>query len=282
MKNYTKQLRNLLEEVTTIYKDFDGLKAIGAGASIGKNEATEYSDCDIIMIYDKLPDDDFLDKAFAHNKAERRHFLHKSKESIVEIYYVNGVECQFSHALEGFYDLIIKEVKENFSTEKMPQLIADGFQYVDPIYGHNTINRIKKEFNEFPKGLELKILKRFCKFGHFDELRYRFQKEDNFIWISKVCNFFAQNLIVILLGVNKKYIPGDFRKIKSLIDRMEFKPNNLYQRLAALYQKDPISQIDNLHSLCLEVFELVEKHCPEFDMKPVRAQFNTPQPALKL
>jgi predicted nucleotidyltransferase len=278
MENYSTKLLELAKQVTTIYKDWEGIKAIAITSSISRNQATEYSDCDIALMYDKLPSDDFLEKAYKYNNGKNRKVFSKTEDAIVEFYYVNGVECQFSHSHYSFYEQVVTELTENYSLEKIYHLVADGLQVIIPLHGKEYLNSIQERLAPYPEELALKTVQRYLRFGPFDELRYRFQKEDNFIWISDVTNYYIKTLLNVLLGVNNKYIPGDFRKIKPVIEGLTTKPDNFYQRIFALYNGNSIDKIDELHKLCLEVFEIVANRFPNEDFSDIISRFNEPHP----
>ncbi len=279
MKNCTEYLLNLAKRVTKIYTDAEGIKSIAIGASVSKGQATEFSDIDIIMIYDKIPSDEFFDNAFKQNNGTDRQIMNKSESGCLEIYYVDGVECQFSHSLKDFYEHVLTEILEKNSTEPMPHLIADGMQTVIPLYGKDYIDEIKTKFSKYPEELALKITERYFRFGPFDELRYRFQKEDNIIWAKDVISIYVKRLLGTLLGVNRKYIPGDFRKISYVIEKLEHKPKNLYKRILNLYNQSPKDIIEDLFELTKEVFAIVEKYLPEFDISKTKELFFKPQKA---
>jgi hypothetical protein len=73
------------------------------------------------------------------------------------------------------------------------------------------------------------------------------------------------------------YIPGDFRKVDYLIDKMKIRPVDLYQRILRLYDRRPVMILDELNNLTLEVFDLVEKHLPDFAIDKVRTKFLEPE-----
>jgi len=277
MKDCTEYVLELAKKVTNIYKESDGIKSIAIGASVSKGQATEFSDIDIIMIYDKIPTDEFFDDAFEKNLGKDRQIMNKSESGSLEIYYVDGVECQFSHSLKDFYEHILTELTEKKSTEPMVHLISDGLQTVIPLYGEDYINDLKSRLATFPKGLTEKLLDRYLRFGPFDELRYRFQKEDNIIWAKDVTSVYIKRLLATLLGVNKCYIPGDFRKICNVIDKLEIKPDNLFERILNLYNSSPKDIVEDLFELAQEVFEIVEKHLPEYDLSKTKELFLKPQ-----
>jgi len=277
MQNCTEYLLKLAEKVTSKYTKWEGIKAIAIGASISKNQATPFSDIDIMMIYDKIPTDEFLDKAFIENAGTARKIMNKSESGCLEIYYVDGVECQFSHSLKDFYEEVVIEVLEKYSIEPLMQLVADGFQTLIPVYGADYINEIKTKLKHYPEELAYNLAKRYLRFGPFDELRYRFQKEDNIIWNRDVISIFVKRLLSSLLAVNRKYIPGDFRKIKPVIEEMKYKPDELYNRILKLHTNRPDEVIEDLYNLTSEVFELVKIHLPEFDISRVEEIFHEPQ-----
>ena len=276
MENYTEKLYGLVKQVTEVYKQADGLKAMAVGASVSKDRATRYSDLDIIMIWDELPEKSFFEKAYHENGGERRYIHSKSENGMLEIYYVKNVECQFSHQHFSFYEDIVKQLQAE-SLEKIPHLIGDGFLTVKPLYGEDYIQSVKDRLSQFPEGLRKKMVERYLRFGPFDELRYRFQKTENIIWNTDVISIYVKRLLSALLGLNRMYIPGDFRKVDYLINKMKHKPENLYQRILDLYSGRPVEILDKLYELTREVFDLVEKHLPEFAIAEVRAKFMEPE-----
>jgi len=273
MKNCTEYLLNLAKKVTKVYTNFEGLKSIAIGASVSKNQATEFSDIDIIMIYDKLPPNDFFDNAFDENEGIKRNVMQGDESGCLEIYYVNGVECQFAHNLKDFYENILTEVLENYSIDPLHHLVADGMQTVIPIYGEDYTIEVKRRLSKFPKELSFKLIERYLRFGPFDELRYRFQKEDNIIWAKDVISIYVKRLLASLLAVNRKYIPGDFRKISSVIEKLHHKPEDLFKRILSLYNISPMNVLDELFKLTNEVFNIVEENLPEYDLSKTKERF---------
>ncbi|MCD4817138.1 MAG: hypothetical protein K8S23_00425, partial [Candidatus Cloacimonetes bacterium] len=159
--------------------------------------------------------------------------------------------------------------------------IADGIQTVIPLYGEKYINEMKKSLSRYPEELALKLSERYLRFGPFDELRYRFQKEDNIIWAKDVISIYVKRLLGTLLGVNRKYMPGDFRKISYVIEKLEHKPENLYKRILELYNQSPKDIIEELFELIIDVFSIVEKYLPEFDISKKKELFLKPQKAFE-
>ncbi len=273
MKNTSKELLNLAKQVTEIYTTFDGLKAIAIGASISKGQATEFSDIDTIMIWDKIPSDEMLDKAFEHNKGIDRTFMNKSEHGCLELYHVNGTEVQLSHAKPDFYEAVIHEIIENKSMEPLYHLVADGFKTVIPLFGEGYINSVKERLADYPEELAVKTVEKFMRFGSFNELKYRFQKEDNIIWTTDVKSILIKRVIGVLLGVNRMYIPGDFRKIRNVTDAFKIKPENLYSRILKIMSNPGKDILDDLYSLIVETFAIVEEHLPELDISETKSMF---------
>lgn len=276
MENYTEKLFGLAKQVTEVYKRSDGLKAMAVGASVSKGQATRYSDLDIIMIWDELPEESFFEKACAENGGEKRYIHNKSEKGLLEIYYVKNVECQFSHQHYSFYEDVIKQLQDE-SLEKVPHLVGDGFLTVKPLYGEDYIKSVKARLSKFPEGLRMKMVERYLRFGSFDELRYRFQKENNIIWNTDVISIYVKRLLGTLLGLNRMYMPGDFRKVDYIINKMKIKPAELYQRILNLYSGKPAMILDELNDLTLEVFDLVEEHLPDFEIAELRKKFLEPE-----
>ncbi|MBN2788695.1 MAG: nucleotidyltransferase domain-containing protein [Candidatus Delongbacteria bacterium] len=282
MKNCTEELLKLIKKITKVYSEREEIKAIAVTGSVSRGNATEYSDTDIVLIYNKLPPDDFFTEAFKINRGENREIFGKDEDGMAEQYYVDGVEYQFAHGLPKYYDETFDKLLNEYSIDPTHQHIADSFGDILPIYGEEYINSLKSRLKDFPEELQIKLVERYLRFGPFDELKYRFQKKENIIWTTDVLSIYVKRIIATLLGVNKKFIPYDFRKIERVIDGLEHKPDDLYNRIHRLFEFPRINALDDLYKLKMETIEIVEKNLPRFDTAKVRNELVRSQSYLNI
>jgi len=88
-------------------------------------------------------------------------------------------------------------------------------------------------------------------------------------------------LLNLLFGLNRIYHPG-FKWTRYWVEEMSIKPSSFFARLERIFQSDAVSGTHELRQLVEEVFDLVEEHLPQVDLKQQRETFNRLYPKWKL
>lgn len=275
MTSVNEYLLDMAVRNARTYSENPDVKAIVVVGSVGTQRATSYSDIDTVLFYEKLPDRKMLEEAMKFNKGESWQILSEDKEGFLDTYRVNGVECQFSHGLASWYENILKEVLEKYSTDRVHHVVLFGLQDALPLYGEAFIDRIKTRIAQYPRQLSVRLVNEHLKFPPIDELRYRTMREDNKLRYYEILTKIATNILGILVGLNKMYMPRTFSKMNSLIGRFEVKPENLYERLNGLFTQEQEAALMEINKLILETVDIVEAHLSEVDVKSFRKAYLT-------
>ena len=275
MSSVSDYLLRMARRNAEVYSKNPGIKAIMVVGSVGMGKATEYSDIDTVLIYDELPEREALEDAMRQNGGESWQVLSEDEEGFLDTYRVRGVECQFAHGLDGWYENLLKEVLENFSTNRVYHLVMSGMQDALPLYGEKYINKMKSRISQYPKGLSIALVNEHLKFPPIDELRYRTMKEGNMLRYYDILTKVSTAIMGVLIGVNRMYMPRNFEKMKRLIERLEVKPANFYERLNSLFTQRKDAALAELDRLILELTEIVEDRLPEVDVEVFRKSYLT-------
>ena len=201
--------------------------------------------------------------------------MSEDEEGFLDTYRVKGVECQFAHGLVGWYENLLKEVLENVSTNRVYHLVMSGIQDALPLYGEEYINEMKSRISEYPKDLSIALVNEHLKFPPMDELRYRTMKEDNRLRYYDILTKVTTAIMGVLIGLNRMYMPRNFEKMQSLVDRFDVKPENLYERLNSLFTQKKEAALAELDKLILELAQIVENRLPEVDVDGFRKSYLT-------
>ncbi|NOK61995.1 MAG: nucleotidyltransferase domain-containing protein [Chloroflexi bacterium AL-W] len=86
-----------------------------------------------------------------------------------------------------------------------------------------------------------------------------------------------QQLLRVLLGLNRVYYFG-FKWLDVVAERLQYKPDNLTQRFAQVFQGDPATGAQELSTLVDETYDLIEYHVPQIDVARLRTIFQYQRP----
>jgi hypothetical protein len=258
-----------------VYSKDPGIKAIMVVGSVGMGRASDYSDIDTVLIYEKLPSRKVLEEAMRLNRGKSWQVLSEDEEGFLDTYRVKGVECQFAHGLVGWYENLLKQVLENYSTDRVYHLVMSGIQDALPLYGKKFVDDMKTRISDYPKGLSIALVNEHLKFPPIDELRYRTMKEDNKLRYYDVLTKVTTAIMGVLIGLNRMYMPRNFEKMKSLVDRFDVKPESVYERLNSLFTQKKEAALAELDKLILELAQIIENRLPEVDVDAFRKSYLT-------
>lgn len=275
MISVNEYLLNMAVRNAGTYSKNPDVKAVVVVGSVGTQRATRYSDIDTVLFYETLPDRKMLEEAMKRNKGESWQILSEDKEGFLDTYRVKGVECQFSHGLMSWYEDVLKEVLEKYSTDRVHHVVVSGLQNAMPLCGEAFINQMKARIAQYPRQLSVALVNAHLKFPPIDELRYRTMREDNKLRYYEILTKIATNMLGIFVGLNKMYMPRHFGKMKLLIERFEVKPQNLYERLNDLFSQKREATMVKINKLILETVDIVEADLPEVDVKSFRESYLT-------
>ena len=85
-----------------------------------------------------------------------------------------------------------------------------------------------------------------------------------------------KNILGILLGPNRLYHWGEYKRMDSYLRQMPLAPAELSARLKRLFRAEPRTALAELNALIEETFALVQAHLPEADMTAATARYHRP------
>lgn len=275
MTSVSEYLLNMARKNAEVYSKDPGIRAIMVVGSVGMGRASEYSDIDTVLIYEKLPNRKVLEDAMEHNNGKSWQVLSEDEEGFLDTYRVRGVECQFAHGLLSWYENLLKQVLENYSTDRVYHLVMSGIQDALPLHGEKFVDDMKRRVSEYPKELSIALVNEHLKFPPMDELRCRTMKEDNMLRYYDILTKVTTAIMGVLIGLNRMYMPRNFEKMQSLVDRLDVKPEYLYERLNSLFTQKKEAALAELDKLILELAQIVENRLPEVDVDDFRKAYLT-------
>jgi hypothetical protein len=84
------------------------------------------------------------------------------------------------------------------------------------------------------------------------------------------------NALSVLMGLNRRYHWGEFKRIDKELPELEIAPTDLARRVHLILTEKPKAAMIELERLIEEIFELVREQMPDYDAGPSYARFKMP------
>lgn len=277
-------LLTLAKSNAQTYIALPGTKAIILVGSAAEGVSDYYSDIDMCVFYDALPSETALLAACQQNQGDSRQlFREPGQEECMEIYHVEGVECQIVHTTIAAWERDMATVLEQLDVASPLQKALSGMLTAHPLYGEPLVRQWQKKLSHYPDTLAQAMVRHYMAIVPMWAIQERMQPRDATIWLYQLLVEASYHLLGILAGLNRLYYSSfQFKRMHHFIAQMDIAPPNLATRLEALFHNDIAIAATQLEELVREVVELVKLYMPEIDVSSLRNKIGWRQPAWKL
>jgi hypothetical protein len=256
--------RSLAERIAPL----DGVQAIVVAGSVAHNYADPWSDLEIPTFWDALPDDG---TRHAIVKSLNASFLYAyDGPSAEDQLLIHGVQVDLWHITVAHEEATIQAVLEGRQTDLGSLNAMDTARYCIPLYGHEIIERWRKQAQAYPDGLAQQIIREHISSFKTAEL-FLLAARDNPSAFYGQLSFLHQELFLVLLALNRTYFPT-FKWLFRALESMPVKPENMNRRLRRAFTLPYPEAIAGTRQVLEETLELVELQFPGLDTTGVRRQ----------
>lgn len=274
-------LRRLAERIAAAYITATAPQAILLTGSTADGDADYYSDLDIITYYEQIPSEDAMCAArTALGAGEMRWLGDRAGGAGIEIYRLEGVECQIAHLTVAHWEHDMSSILEGLDVTSPVQKAFNGVLHGIPLLGAETISRWQERLAVYPEALATAMVTEHLQFFPLWNHSSRLALRDAQLWCQETLAESERHLLGILAGLNRLYYsPFQFKRLHRFVDAMTIVPEALAERLDALLRGDTIVAANALKQLVQETVLLVEEHMPQIDTTAVRRSLNAPAAA---
>lgn len=265
------------------YSALPATRAIILTGSAAEGISDHYSDIDMILYYDQLPSGETLLAASKQNQGEeRRLFGAESQEACLEIYQVQGVECQLAHTTLAAWERDMATVLEQLDVTSPLQKALSGMLDAIPLYGEALIGQWQTLLAHYPDTLAQAMVEHNLAITPLWGIYDHVQSRDSTIWRTQLLVDTSYQLLGILAGLNRLYYSSfQFKRMQRFIAQMNVVPPQLAERLEALFHADGDAAGKLLEELVQEVVALVEQQMPAVNVTAIRKRLGWRQQAWK-
>ena len=274
MNQATSWRLDIAKKMARIYCANPKVQAMVVGGSVARGIADAYSDLDTIAFCSELPSEAELSAAEQQAPGTRWNYNRQSPHAV-------GVECRIGdarievgHLLSSRMESHLADVVDRHQTDTGKQKSVGGMLDALPLYGEDLVRSWQDKAAAYPDGLARAMVEAHLSFMPNWIPRDYAPFRDSPLYRYELFCQATNNILGILLGLNRLYHPHEFKWLDYTVGKMRLAPPHLAQRLKAVFRLAPPEAADHLGRLIEETFALVEAHLPQVDTAPARRVFN--------
>ncbi len=240
---------------------FQGIKAIVIAGSVARGYADEYSDIEIPIFWETLPEDA---TRLAIVAALHGEFLYgydgPAREDQLLI---DGLQVDLWHIAVEHQQETLEAVLHGQQLDLGGLNALDTIRFCIPLYGHELVQRWKRRAQEYPDELAENIIQEHLPSFSTAELFIQAQRDNPTAFYAQL-SFLQQEIFLVLLALNRRYFPT-FKWIYPVLESLPVKPLAISQRFRQAYEASYPEAIADMKALLEETLRLVEEQFPRMD-----------------
>jgi predicted nucleotidyltransferase len=264
----TEHLRAAARRVVETALERVPVRAALLAGSAGRGDADFYSDLDLLLYVDELPEEDVLDtiRATAGGGEPRRRG--STEHFRGEEFDLDGIRTEISFVTVARVEWRLEQLRDR------PEEVDEAIQKVHlgileglPLHGSDLVDEWRTRLRDYPDSLRRHTIERHWSFlplwyyGHAIELR------DAELWRLDALLDGAFNLLRVLAALNRLYFArAEFKRMRALVAQMTVAPPDLPERLESLFRVEPAAAAGELGRLLEETRALVTAQLPDLEL----------------
>jgi hypothetical protein len=237
---------------------FAGLQAIAAGGSVARGYADEYSDFELLLFWDSLPDDDTRHAIIETLKAD---FLYGyDGPSQEDQLLIQNFQVDLWHNTLAKDEAVIQAVLQDFSTDLGDSNFMDTLRSCIPLHGEVILQDWKRRAQQYPAELAVRNITKNISTLDMSRLAVSAHRDNPHLFYSDIVRL-QQAVFMILLALNGEFFPT-FKWIFRSLAAMPIKPQRVGQRFRQMFAKPYDEAITEIRQIMNETLDLVKRYYP--------------------
>ena len=240
---------------------FKGIRGIVIAGSVARGFADAYSDIEIVLFWESLPDDvvrcqivKTLGGTFLYNydwSAQEDQLL------------IKGVQVDLWHIAVAHEEQILESVLINHQFDLGSLNALDTIRSCIPLVGYELVQKWKLRAQEYPDQLAENVIKKHLASFSIGELFIHAQRNNCLTYHAQL-SFLQQEAFLVLSALNRMYFPT-FKWVYRVLDSMPIKPKDIESRFQNAYEAPDMEAIQDTKSILEEITRLALEQFPQID-----------------
>ncbi|MFN8661586.1 MAG: hypothetical protein U0075_06820 [Thermomicrobiales bacterium] len=262
----------LAREMAAAYVAHTRPRAILLTGSAATGMSDPFSDLDLILYYEQSPAAEQLTAVRETLQARDIRVSSDSEtDSALEMYVLQGVECQVAHLPIATWERDMGTVLEDFEPATLVEKALTGLMSGIPLHGDDVITRWQERAAAYPDELARATVEHYLRFFPLWLVAEQWRTRDATIFYHQMLVEVSLNLLGVLAGLNRRYFSSfQFKRLHHFAAALPLAPDDFADRLDELFTLDPVAASMALERLVEETIQLVEAHMPEVDTASAR------------
>jgi hypothetical protein len=245
--------------------------------SVARGESDRFSDIDCAVYYRETITEEAFDAIIRRTKDTGGGIHGGDWENGIAVYeYVDGVRCDFAHTTLAQWEKDVAPVLEQYEVDSPYQKVLSGVLEGVPLYGEEIIATLKQKAAAYPDELAKAMIEKHLRFYPSAIMEHMQAGRGDLLWLYETLADSQKNLLGILMGLNRQYHWGEYKRVDRLASELLITPPDLAARLRRVFTTPPVDAVHEMTSLAEETLTLVEQHRPDIDVTTGRNRLRFP------
>lgn len=240
---------------------FQEIQAIVVAGSVARDYADEYSDIELPIFWDPLPDDTTRQAVV---RALNGKFLYAYDGPAQEDQLlIDGLQVDVWAVSTTHQEEILEAVLHKHQSDLGSLNALDTIRTCVPLFGEEIVRKWKIQAQEYPDELAEKIVREHLTAFRTGDLFLLAQRNNPAAFYSQL-GFLQQEAFLVLLALNRMYFPT-FKWLYPALESMTIKPEAIERRFRQVFQTSSQEALAETRLVLEEIVRLVEKQFPHLD-----------------
>ncbi len=236
---------------------FPGLCAAVIGGSVARGYSDPYSDIELLLFWERMPDPATRRAILEVWRAEQR--LLVGDHALL----VRGVPVDLWQRTVDDEEAILDRVLRDHSRDMTANAEIDMVNTGLPLRGAALVQNWQARTANYPEALALGFLREQLPNFHLRQLGLAAVRDNPTAFYHTLSDLHC-TLFLVLLALNGAYFPT-FKWLYRRLDELAVAPPAAAARLRQMFLEPPPVAAAQLQTMLLETLALVEEHCPQLD-----------------
>jgi hypothetical protein len=259
-------LRALAVRIAALAVEHTRPRAILLTGSVARGDADAFSDVDLILYYDRLPDEAAREAIRAALGGGDLRELGATETGVVEQYVVEGTHCQLAHVrIAGWEHELGQAVAGEESELPLGKMVSGLFEG-EALHGGELVDGWRTHA-VFSDALRRTLVERSWSFFPLWYFERSFPPRDTPIFMREELVKATYALLEVLAAVNGVWFSRfQLKRTRKATEKLAIGPPRLYERLLVLVSGPLDEAVLELEALVGETRDLVAEHVPDAEI----------------
>jgi hypothetical protein len=275
----SRSLFALASEMAAVYITQAQPRAILLTGSAATGLSDAFSDLDLILYHERPPAADQLAAVRTTLQVSNiRVTSEPETDSAMEMYVLQGVECQVAHLTVATWERDMRAVLADCEPATLVEKAIIGLMEGIPLHGSDLITTWQDRAATYPEELARATVAHHLRFFPLWLIVEQWRTRDATIFYYQTLTEVSINLLGVLAGLNRCYFSSfQFKRLHHFAAGLSLAPERFADRLDEVFGLDPVAGGTAMERLVAETVTLVEAHMPDVDTTAARSSLGKRQ-----